>query len=107
MSAPMTPWWDAMRLRREIVAGSGVIDDVQMSLFNAVYRAAGERPPYSDATYYGDITHPSPNLVEFIASLQRIRDCDAEHAAVLAGGGRVVTVKRMDTGWGRYGCKFC
>lgn len=48
MSASVTPWWDAMRLRREIVAGSGVIDDVQMSLFNAVYRAAGERPPYSD-----------------------------------------------------------
>ncbi len=67
MSAAVTPWWDAMRLRREIVAGSGVIDDVQMSLFNAVYGTAGERPPYSDAAYYGEITHPSPNLVEFIA----------------------------------------
>ena len=77
MSAAVTPWWDAMRLRREIVAGSGVIDDVQMSLFNAVYGAAGERPPYSDATYYGDITHPSPNLVEFIARV-----------AVRLGGGR-------------------
>ncbi len=69
MTAAVTPWWDAMRLRHEIVAGSGVIDDVQMSLFNAVYGTAGERPPYSNAPYYGEITHPSPNLVEFIAKV--------------------------------------
>ncbi|MCZ7536063.1 MAG: hypothetical protein M5T61_09145 [Acidimicrobiia bacterium] len=67
MTAAVTPWWNAMRLRREIVAGSGVIDDVQMSLFNAVQGTAGERPPYADASYYGEITHPSPNLVEFVA----------------------------------------
>lgn len=69
MTAAVTPWWNAMRLRREIVAGSGVIDDVQMSLFNAVHGRAGERPPYHDATYYGEITHPSPNLVEFVAKV--------------------------------------
>jgi hypothetical protein len=67
VTAPVTPWWDAMRLRSEITAGSGVIDDVQMSLFNAVYGTGGKFPPYASAKYYGEITHPSPNLVEFVA----------------------------------------
>jgi hypothetical protein len=69
MSATLTPWWDAMHLRREIVAGAGVIDDVQMSLFKAVYGAARSPAAYSDAKYYGEITHPSPNLVEFMAKV--------------------------------------
>ena len=67
--AEVTPWWKAIRIRREITAASGVIDDVQMSLFNAVYREGADRPPYADAGYYGEITHPSPNLVEFMAKI--------------------------------------
>lgn len=67
--AEVTPWWNAIRIRREITAGSGVIDDVQMSLFNAVYREGDDRPLYADASYYGEITHPSPNLVEFMAGI--------------------------------------
>lgn len=64
MPAPVTPWWEVLALRDEIAASSGSIDDVQMSLFNAVYGAAGERPRYADPRYYGEITHPSPNLTE-------------------------------------------
>lgn len=58
-----------MRLRREIVESSGSIDDIQMSLFKAVYGVAGERPLYSEAEYYGDITHPSPNLTDLMAKV--------------------------------------
>jgi hypothetical protein len=64
MATSVTPWWDVLRLRDEIAAGSGSIDDVQMSLFNAVYGTGGEKPRYADARYYGEITHPSPNLTE-------------------------------------------
>src|ERR1035437_7628115 len=85
MSVALTPWRDAMRLRREIVDGSGSIEDVQMSLFKAVYGAAGSPVLYSDAKYYGDITHPSPNLVEFMA-----RD-----AVRLAGGPRSTTAPAL------------
>lgn len=67
--AEVTPWWKAIRIRREITAASGVIDDVQMSLFNAVYRERENRPPYAEPGYYGEITHPSPNLVEFMARI--------------------------------------
>lgn len=62
-----TPWWKAIRLRTEITGSSGVLDDVQMSLFNAVYGAAGERPQYAKASYYGQITFPSENLVALMA----------------------------------------
>lgn len=62
-----TPWWQVLRLRDEIAATAGSVDDVQMSLFNAVYGTAGEKPRYSDPRYYGDITHPSSNLTELAA----------------------------------------
>ena len=32
----MTPWWEALKLRDEVASGAGQIDDVQMSLFNAI-----------------------------------------------------------------------
>lgn len=69
MPPNVTAWWDALKLRPEVVASSGLVDDVQMSLFNAVHGMTGERAPYSDATYYGEITHPSPNLVELMAKV--------------------------------------
>src|SRR5688572_26799117 len=69
MPSNITPWWDALKLRPEVIASSGLVDDVQMSLFNAVHGMAGGRAPYSDATYYGEITHPSPNLVELMAKV--------------------------------------
>jgi hypothetical protein len=69
MSTKVTPWWEVLRLRREVTAGAGSIDDVQMSLFRAVHGIAGEKAAYSDATYYGDITYPSPNLVDLMSKV--------------------------------------
>ena len=37
MAADVTPWWKALKIRQEILNASGQIDDVQMSLFQAVY----------------------------------------------------------------------
>ena len=69
MKSAATPWWETVRLRAEITDSSGVLDDVQMSLFNAVYGAAGERPRYAKASYYGEITFPSDNLVDLMAKI--------------------------------------
>jgi predicted AAA+ superfamily ATPase len=69
MSTKVTPWWEVLRLRREVIAGAGSIDDVQMSLFRAVYGIGGEKAPYADAAYYGEITHPTPNLVDLMAKV--------------------------------------
>src|SRR5262245_54350191 len=69
MSNQVTRWWEVLRLRREVTAGAGSIDDVQMSLFRAVHGVAGEKAAYSDAAYYGDITHPSPNLVDLMSKV--------------------------------------
>lgn len=69
MSSRVTPWWETLRLRHEVTAGAGSIDDVQMSLFRAVYGVAGERAVYAEAAYYGEITHPSPNLVDLMAKV--------------------------------------
>lgn len=69
MSSKVTPWWDTLRLRREVTSGAGAIDDVQMSLFRAVHGIAGEKAPYADPAYYGEITHPSPNLVDLMAKV--------------------------------------
>lgn len=69
MKPPATPWWETVRLRAEITDTSGALDDVQMSLFNAVYGAAGERPRYAKASYYGEITFPSDNLVDLMAKV--------------------------------------
>jgi hypothetical protein len=64
----VTPWWDALKLRGEIINASGQIDDVQMSLFQAVYGAGALRPPYADASYYADITYPTERLVDLLAA---------------------------------------
>ena len=40
----MTPWWETLKLRPEVIRSSGQIDDVQMSLFQAVH-GHGRRPP--------------------------------------------------------------
>jgi hypothetical protein len=76
----VTPWWKVARLRSEIETTGGSVEDVQMSLFNAVYGSAGVFPPYAKAAYYGDITYPSPNLVELMARV-----------AVRLGGGSAYT----------------
>ncbi len=67
--ASITPWWEALRIRDEVIHSSGQIGDVQMSLFQAVYGQKDERPPYADAAYYGEITHPSPQFVDLIGKV--------------------------------------
>ena len=70
MSSTSAPWWEVIALRDEVTASDGAIDDVQMSLHDAVFGRQGVgagRTPYADASYYGDITHPTGNLVELMA----------------------------------------
>lgn len=94
MSSNFTPWWEALKLRSEIVDASGAIDDVQMSLHDAVYGKASAQPAYAQAGYYGEITHPTGQLVDLLAKL-----------AVRLGGGPEDYVKsralvRLDQGMG-------
>jgi len=83
LSSPVTPWWEVLKLRDEVVHASGSIDDVQMSLFQAVHGTVGDRPPYADAHYYGEITHPSPLFTDLMAKV-----------AVRLGGGEKHTRAR-------------
>lgn len=93
MPQTVTPWWKALKIRQEIVGASGQIDDVQMSLFQAVYGLGGEKPLYADATYYGEITHPTERLTDLLAEI-----------AIRVGGGadyqRARSVTRLDQGMG-------
>lgn len=88
-----TPWWKALKLRQEILDASGQIDDVQMSLFQAVHGVGSARPAYADATYYGEITHPTDRLVDLLTEI-----------AVRVGGGadylKARAVTRLDQGMG-------
>jgi hypothetical protein len=68
-SQNVTPWWQALRLRREVLDSAGSIDDVQMSLFQAAFGTGKDRPLYADASYYGDITYPSPQFIEMVAKI--------------------------------------
>jgi hypothetical protein len=83
MSMPVTPWWEVLKLREEIAHSSGSIDDVQMSLFQAVHGTVNDRPAYADANYYGEITHPSPLFTDLLGKV-----------AVRLGGGENYTRAR-------------
>lgn len=93
MADSVTPWWKALQIRKEIISASGQIDDVQMSLFQAVYGLGTTRAPYSDALYYGSITHPTERLVDLLAEI-----------AIRIGGGadyqKARAVTRLDQGMG-------
>lgn len=93
MTTPVTPWWKALKIRQEILSTSGQIDDVQMSLFAAVHGVGATRPPYADAGYYGDITHPTERLVDLLTEI-----------AIRIGGGddylKARAVTRLDQGMG-------
>lgn len=69
MTTKVTPWWKALKLRQEILTASGQIDDVQMSLFRAVHGTGSDRPPYADAAYYGEITHPTERLINLLSDI--------------------------------------
>ena len=69
-SAQVRPWWETMALRSEVTRSDGAVDDVQMSLHDAVFGVAGvesEQTPYALPMYYGAITHPTGDLVELMA----------------------------------------
>lgn len=89
----VTPWWKALRIRREILNAAGQIDDVQMSLFQAVHGLGSSRPLYAEATYYGEITHPTGRLVDLLTEI-----------AVRIGAGddytKARSVTRLDQGMG-------
>lgn len=89
----VTPWWDMVELRDEIVSADGEVGDVQMSLFRTVHGTLGDRPPYADPAYFGEITHPSPSLVNFMGMM----------AARLGGGSAARNfdaLVRLDQGLG-------
>ena len=93
MTTSVTPWWKALKIRQEILSASGQIDDVQVSLFAAVHGTGTSRPPYPDAGYYGEITHPTERLVDLLTEI-----------AVRIGGGedylKARAVTRLDQGMG-------
>ncbi|MXW60960.1 MAG: DUF499 domain-containing protein [Acidimicrobiaceae bacterium] len=63
------PWWETIALRSEVTGSDGAVDDVQMSLHDAVFGVAGvesDQTPYSSPSYYGAITHPTGDLVELM-----------------------------------------
>jgi Protein of unknown function (DUF499) len=69
VTTAVTPWWEVLKLRDEVVHASGSIDDVQMSLFQAVHGTVSDRPPYAEAPYFGEITHPSPLFTDLMAKV--------------------------------------
>jgi hypothetical protein len=87
----ITPWWQVLRLRPELGLNSGNINDVQMSVFRAVYSTPPA--PYADPVYYGAITHPTATLVSLMARI-----------AIRLGGGPRYTSTRalyhLDQGMG-------
>ena len=93
MTKGVTPWWKALKIRPEIVNAAGQIDDVQMSLFQAVHGTGRDKPPYADATYYGEITHPTGRLIDLLTEI-----------AIRVGGGsdylKARAVTRLDQGMG-------
>lgn len=93
MRQEVTPWWKALKIRNEILDASGQIDDVQMSLFRAVYATGSDRPPYADAGYYAEITYPGERLIDLLAEI-----------AVRIGSGsdylKARAVTRLDQGMG-------
>ncbi len=72
MSDATPLWWEVIELRDEVKSSGGAIDDVQMSLHNAVFGQEGVgagKTPYSDPAYFGAITHPTGQLVELMAQI--------------------------------------
>ncbi|KJK51672.1 ATPase AAA [Lentzea aerocolonigenes] len=91
--ASVTPWWNALKIRQEILNASGQIDDVQMSLFRAVHGTGADRPPYADAGYYGDITHPTERLIDLLTEIAIRIGGDQDYLKARA-------VTRLDQGMG-------
>ena len=91
MPTTITPWWDCLELRPEIAEANGNINDVQMSLYHAVYEPSSTE--YADVSYYSDITHPTKGLLELMASI-------AVRLAASSNAAAVKPVWRGDQGMG-------
>ena len=86
----MTPWWESISLRDEVASGAGQIEDVQMSLFNAVKGTV----PYAKAAYYGEITHPTADLVDLLGKIAVRLGVEGQ------GSEQAKAVWRLDQGMG-------
>jgi hypothetical protein len=86
----MKPWWEAISLRDEVASGAGQIDDVQMSLFNAIKGTV----PYAEPRYYGEITHPTADLVDLMGKIAVRLGVDGK------GSEQAKAVWRLDQGMG-------
>lgn len=64
-----TPWWETLRLREEITDASGVASDIQVSLYRVAYGQGTSRPHYASASTYGQVTHPTSQLVELLTQI--------------------------------------
>jgi predicted AAA+ superfamily ATPase len=89
----VTPWWRALRIRKEILNAAGQIDDVQMSLFQAAYGTGSARPLYAEAAYFGEITHPTGRLVDLLTEIAVRIGAGEDHLKARA-------VTRLDQGMG-------
>ncbi len=94
MAAKRKNWPETTKLRDEIASASGAIEDVQVSLYNAIHGVGGSQVPYADADYYGEITHPSSSLIELMAQVA-VRLGASEEKSLNARG-----VWRLDQGMG-------
>lgn len=63
------PWWQSLGLRREILDSSGTVNDVEMSLDRVANKKGAARPLYAKPSYYGEITHPTAQLTDFLARI--------------------------------------
>jgi hypothetical protein len=88
-----TPWWEVIELREEIRDTSGAVDDVAVSLYGVVYEKGARKPPYASADYYGQITHPTNQLVELLTQVAIRLSDNAGHASSAA-------LVRLDQGMG-------
>src|SRR5712691_3342877 len=73
-----------MKIRAEVIDASGAIDDVQMSLFQAAHATGGQRPHYASADYFGEITHPTSQLVDLLAKIAVRLGGEADHTCAPA-----------------------
>lgn len=95
--AALEPWWQAVPLRDEVRAAAGAIDDVQMSLYNAVYGETDARALYADPGYFGEITFPAENLVDLMAKIAVRLAGAAEPEEIYK---RAPALRRLDQGMG-------
>jgi hypothetical protein len=89
----VTPWWQTLKLRSEITDAAGNVTDVQMSLYRVVHGHQGSTVVYAEPDYFSDITHPTPGLVDLMASIA-VRLGAREHSQM------VKPVWRGDQGMG-------